>query len=183
MAFTVVLPPEIIARAHATSEERPKTIKHHKPAAHPEGEIAGAISEHAWAYYYKLGPDSVKSDGGLYGHGDGGKDFIMHGLMVDIKSSPVHPWSWVVGKGPIRCDWFVFAHVILPDTVIFQAKAPRWAIEPIGVVEKVGSKRLVFYEELNAEWRDISPADFRKAGSQKLRKLLQNSDRPDKKQQ
>jgi hypothetical protein len=182
MSFTVVLPPDIIARAHATSEERPRTIKHHKPAAHPEGEIAGAISEHAWAYYYKLGPDSVKSDGGPYGHGDGGMDFIMHGLTVDIKSSPVHPWSWVVGAGPIRCDWFVFAHVILPDTVIFQAKAPGWFIKPFGLVEKVGNKRLVGYEELNEEWRDITPADFKKQGTQKLRKLVQGFDRTDKEQ-
>jgi hypothetical protein len=173
MAIDVIVPPEVMALAGFTSEERPRTIKHHKPAFHPQGEIAGALAEHAWAWYWGIPQTEVKSDGGKYGHGDGGFDFTMHGLTIDVKASPKHPWSWVVGSGPINCDWFVFAYVVLPDRVSFRAKAPAWWVRPQGLVARVGNKRLIEYEELNPEWRDLQPEDFTKQGAISLRKIRQ----------
>jgi hypothetical protein len=176
VGFKVVVTPEIMALAGVTSEERPRNIKHHKPAAHPLGEIAGALAEHAWAYKFGIPQTEVKSDGGPYGHGDGGFDFVMGGVKIDVKASPVHPRSWVVGAGPIRTDWYVFAFVTLPDTVEFVAKAPGWWVEPQGLVYSVGNKRLIRYAELNEEWRDIRPDDFgTKAGLKKVQKISQQT--------
>lgn len=159
--FTVVLPPHVLASAMRTAEERPRNIKHHVPSSHPDADLWGAMSEHAFAYHLGMPTMAVDSSGGPDGRGDGGVDFTVYGETIDVKSSGKHDSSWVVPRGDLKADWYVFAYVILPDTVVFKGKARREDLEPIKTSEKVGGKRLVYLEEVE----DIGPQDFtRKPG-------------------
>lgn len=153
--FQVVLPPWVIASAMATAEERPenaKKIGRHNPPAHQDADLWGALSEHAFAFHHRINPQLISTAGN-----DGGIDFDLGDCTVDIKSSGVHPDSWVVAGGDLRADWYVFAYVQLPDKVIFKGKARREDLEKLPKSDKVPGKRLV----KRADISDISPEDFR----------------------
>ena len=146
--YTVVLTPEVLAMAHYTAEQRPKHVSKHNPPSDPDADLVGAMAEHAWAWVYRIPQDSITWDGGPDGWGDGGIDFSMVEGTVDIKASHKWPDSWVVKKGPCRADWYVFATVYLPDTVVFKGVARKEDIEPIEVSAKVGGNRIVRLEWL-----------------------------------
>ncbi len=153
MTFRVILPPDILALAMVTAEERPKNVVNHIPLIDPNGELSGAVSEHGWAWSYRM-PQSLITSDGMFG--DGGIDFTMEQGTVDIKSSSRYSDSWVVKRGRCRADWYVFATVILPGTVIFKGKATREMVEAFPLVEKVGNNRLVTLNMVD----DIVPSDF-----------------------
>jgi hypothetical protein len=150
MPFTVKIPPDVLAMAHYTAEHRPKNIKHHKPSTDPHADLVGAIAEHAFAYHCGIPQSAIDSSGGPHGRGDGGKDFTFKDekIKVDIKSSRKHPESWVVPLGDLRSDWYVFAYVILPDTVIFQGMAHKDTLMPMTESGSVPGKRLVYLTEV-----------------------------------
>jgi hypothetical protein len=159
VAYTVKLDPHTLAMAQHTAEMRPKNIKHHKPSEDPHADLVGAIAEHAFAQHLGVSQDSIDSSGGPFGRGDGGWDFTVgaKNVKIDIKSSRKHPESWVVPAGKLKSDWYVFAYVILPDTVIFQGKAHASELEPMGLSSSVPGKRLVYLVEIS----DIKPDDFK----------------------
>lgn len=154
--FRIILPPEVIAFAMTTAENRPKNINVSTPPVDPDADLFGALAEHAWAYAYGIPQSEVTDDGGTEGWGDGGIDFYMVEGTVDIKSSSRHPLSWVVKKGRCRADWYVFATVIIPDTVIFKGKATQLVVSGIPLQAKVGNNRLVDFSILD----DIEIEDF-----------------------
>lgn len=160
MAFTVKLTPHSLAMAQHTAENRPKNIKHHKPSEDPDADLVGAVAEHAFAQHLGISQDSIDSSGGPFGRGDGGWDFTVgaKNVKIDIKSSRNHPESWVVPAGKLKSDWYVFAYVILPDTVIFQGKAHRNDLEPMGLSSSVPGKRLVYLVEIDP----IKETDFKR---------------------
>lgn len=145
---TLILTPEVLAMAHYTAEQRPQHVSKHNPPSDPLADLIGAMAEHAFAYMYKIPQSSITWDGGENGWGDGGIDFRMEEGTVDLKASHKWPDSWVVKRGPCRADWYVFATVYLPDTVVFKAKAKREVIEPIEISNKVGGNRIVRLEWL-----------------------------------
>ncbi len=159
MPYTVKLPPDVMARAGWTATERPKNILHHKPSADPHADLVGALAEHAFAHHCGISEMLIDSSGGPHGRGDGGWDFFFKNntVKVDIKSSRKHPESWVVPLGNLRSDWYVFAYVILPDTIIFQGKAHKMTLEPMTESGSVKGKRLVYLTEVE----DIKPSDFK----------------------
>lgn len=151
MPFTIKLPPDVLAMAHLTAEQRPKNIKHHKPSEDPHADLVGAIAEHAFAYHMGISQSSIDSSGGTYGRGDGGWDFEIGNkqVKIDVKASRHHPESWVVpGTKELKSDWYVFAYVILPDTVIFQGYAHKDQLEPMALSTSVKGKRLVYLTEV-----------------------------------
>lgn len=151
MPFTVVLPPDALAMAHVTAEQRPKNIAHHKPAKDPHADLVGALAEHAFAYHLGLPQHSIDSSGGPHGRGDGGWDFSLKDetVKLDVKASRIHPESWVVPGGKeLKSDWYIFAYVILPDTVVFQGYAHKDQLEPMGLSKSVKGKRLVYLTEV-----------------------------------
>ena len=153
---TVILTPEVLAMAHYTAEQRPKHVSKHNPPSDPDADLVGAMAEHAWAYIYRIPQSVITWDGGPDGWGDGGIDFTMVQGTVDLKASHKWPDSWVVKKGPCRADWYVFATVYFPDTVVFKAKATKEVIEPIQVDNRVGGNRIVRLEMLE----DFHREDF-----------------------
>lgn len=160
MAYEVKLTPDALAMAHVTAEQRPRNIAHHKPPADPHADLVGAIAEHAFAQHLGLPQSSIDYSGGPNGRGDGGKDFVIGDkeIRIDVKASRKHPESWVVPLGDLRSDWYVFAYVRLPDTVIFQGKAHKDTLMPMGESGSVPGKRLVYLVEVS----DITPNDFKK---------------------
>jgi hypothetical protein len=153
MTVRIVLPPEVLAMALYTAEQRPKNVVNHIPLFDPMGELVGAMAEHAWAWLYRLPQDSVTSH---EAYGDGGIDFDMEEGSVDIKASGRYEDSWVVKRGPCRADWYVFAFVQQPDTVIFKAKASKEVVAGIGTDNRVGGNRLIRIEQLE----DFDESDF-----------------------
>jgi hypothetical protein len=155
MPFTIVLPPDVMAMAEWTAQERPRNIQHHRPSKDPHADLVGALAEHAWAYHTGVSQTLVDSSGGPLGRGDGGWDFTLKDetVKLDIKASRIHPESWVMpGVTPLKADWYIFAYVILPDTVIFQGYAHRSLIEPMVVLEipyELKGKRLVYLTEIS----------------------------------
>ena len=153
--FKVVLPPWVIAMAMATAEERPanaKKLGRHRPPFNPDGDLWGALSEHAFAFHHRINPTVISSAGN-----DGGIDFTLDDCTVDIKSSGVHPDSWVISGSDLKADWYVFAFVQVPDTVIFKGKARREELMALPISDRVPGKRLVRRENIS----DIGPEDFR----------------------
>ncbi len=161
MGYTIVLPPDVLAHAMLTAEQRPQNIKHHRPSADPHADLVGALAEHAFAYHVGIPQDQIDSSGGPDGRGDGGWDFKVEkggkSVLVDTKASRKHPESWVIPAGNLVADWYVFAYVILPATVIFQGMGHRSVLEPMGVSSSVPGKRLVYLTEV----QDIKPSHFK----------------------
>ncbi len=124
----LVLPPDVIANAMVTAENRPKFVVKHRPSSDPDADIVGALPEHAWAWLYKFPQDIIRYD---QWYGDGGVDFTMKQGTVDIKASQRHKDSWTVKMGDLRSEWYVFSYVVLPDTVFFIAKAHRDVLKDI----------------------------------------------------
>lgn len=153
--YQVSLPPWIIANAMVTAEERPanaKKLGRHNPPNHQDADLWGAMSEHGFAFHNRLAPESIGTAGN-----DGGVDFVIGDCTVDIKSSGIHPDSWVVGGGRLRAGWYVFAYVIVPDKVIFKGKQRREVLEKLPLSAQVPGKRLVRLGDIE----DIGPDDFR----------------------
>jgi hypothetical protein len=152
----VVLPPDILALAMYTAENRPKFVSVHRPSVDPEADIVGALPEHAWAWMYHM-PQALIAYESEYG--DGGIDFTMKEGSVDIKASRKYPTSWVIKLGPLRSRWYVFSYVVLPDTVWFVAKAHRTSLYHIKETVVPGS-RLVKWPETPG-MTEFRRSDFR----------------------
>lgn len=153
--FTVVLPPWVMAMAMATAEERPENAKkqrRHQPPTHPDADLWGAMSEHAFAYHHRIHPGSITATGS-----DGGVDFTLGNSTLDIKSSGIHESSWVIPGKELKSDWYVFAFVKLPDRVVFKGKARRETLERLPISTAVPGKRIVRLTDV----MDIGPEDFR----------------------
>lgn len=159
MAYTVKLTKTAMAAARRTAELRPKNVRFHVPATDPNADLHGAMAEHAWVQHHKLRHALVGTDAMGVG-GDGGVDFHTPLGTLDIKASSKHPTSWLVPGGPLRAEWYVFATVVPPDTVIFKGKATAGQlsrIKPVQFSEGSKVKRLVYLAEVD----DIDPEDFR----------------------
>lgn len=146
----IVVSPEYMAHAEFCAERRPQHIRNHVPPTDPLADLAGCVAEYAWVQHYRFPPDTISWNGGNDGRGDAGWDFVMREGTVDIKASRKYPHSWVVkkhrGEKDLRADWYVFAYVMLPDTVQFRYKAPRSVIEGLPAEDRVGGHRLVRYD-------------------------------------
>lgn len=157
--FDIVLPPDVLAMAMYTAQERPKRVSKHNPPSDPDADLVGAICEHGWAFAYRLPQSSITYDGGPDGWGDGGIDFHMAEGTVDLKASHKWPESWVVKRGDLRADWYVFATVYIEvGRVVYKAKALREYIERVPRDNRVGGNRLVRLGDPGME--DIALGDF-----------------------
>lgn len=147
--FEVKLPPDVLALAMITAEERPKRVSRHNPPSDPKADLVGAIAEHGFAYAFRIPQSSITYDGGPNGWGDGGIDFVMAEGSVDIKASHKWPESWVVKRGILRADWYIFA-TVYPDEgrVVFKGKARKESLAGIPLQAKVGSNRLVHISDV-----------------------------------
>jgi hypothetical protein len=153
----VVLPPDILALALYTAENRPKHVAVPQKSVDPDADVVGALPEHAWAWMYHM-PQALIAYESPYG--DGGVDFTMEEGTVDIKASQRHPTSWTIKMGPLRSLWYVFCHVILPDTVWFVAKAHKGVLTPIKESQIVPGVRLVNWPETPG-MTEFRRSDFR----------------------
>lgn len=157
--FDVVLKKGNYALAERTARLRPQNVINHNPSKDPDADLIGALAEHAFAQRFRIPQESIDSSGGLYGRGDGGWDFEVNGQRIDIKASGKYPGSWVVPKGDLRADLYVFAFVDKETgTVSFRGKATKQQLEPIRTSAKVGGKRLVYLAEVD----DVTTEDFRR---------------------
>jgi hypothetical protein len=159
--FTVVAPPYIMALAQETAERRTEGSKRagfHNPPFEANSEYWGALAEHALAYHLGIPPQEVGYDGK-----DGGVDFTVGGVTIDVKSSAKHDSSWVLPYKDRKknekavADWYVLAFVIEPDTVIFKGKVRGDYVRKLDESVMVYNKRIVTLREAE----DIAEEDFR----------------------
>lgn len=164
MPVRILLPPDILAMAHFTAQERPRNIPHSKPSDDPYADLVGALGEYAFAFhcglpYTAIQHVAVQQPDGSWG--DGGWDFAFKDgkVLVDIKASRKHTDSFVVpGRQKkrggwhegLKADWYVSAFVTLPDTVEFRYKAHRDVLLPMTNSPLIPGKRLVYGTEVQA---------------------------------
>jgi hypothetical protein len=127
----VIVPPAIVNRYLVTSRGRRDAHGGEVTSYDPRGEERGSLGEHGVAHFFHIDPSTIRHD-----RADNGWDLVVEGVKIEVKSSGIHPVSWLVSggdigearmfpKAPLKeqrqiglfADWFVFCYVVEPATV------------------------------------------------------------------
>lgn len=98
----------------------------------------GALGEGAFGYFFGR-PTAV--DTTLYDHGDGGSDFELHGVSIDVKTAGQehsHPRLFVSAYQPLRADYYALVNRVGTTSFVLVGYAPRQFVANAPVQEHQG---------------------------------------------
>lgn len=159
MTFAVTLSTDDTDFAAHLNDLRRQHTTHHKPAFIKDGDLIGCTGEVALCKAWGIPYTELGYDHG--GGGDGGRDLLIHGIAIDLKSSAKNPDRWIVKyprcNGPKkRADWYIFAYVEMPYTVHFLGKQSCQVISNLPPYPAMKGAHRVYLQNIE----DISPDDF-----------------------